>query len=343
MKALMKTSKEPGFEIKEVDVPKIGPKDVLIKVKGTTICGSDIHMYHSSPGIMRQVNLPVIIGHETCGEVVEVGECVSNVQKGDLISPEPHIFCGECYYCQTGAALNCANMGLFGISTNGACAEYARVPAVVCWKHPKNMNPELGAIHEPLGVGMHGVMSGEINGKSVAVFGCGPIGLFAIGAARTFGATKIFGLEISPNRLAMGRKLFPDVTFINPKEQDPVKSVLDATDGLGVDVSIELSGSPDATRLCFKVLRREGRVSLVGVPAGPIEFDFHPDIILKEARVHGIFGRVVWQTWWQVKTMLETKQFDPLPVITHRFPLEKFEEAFELAASGQEGKVLLHS
>lgn len=342
MKALVKTGKEPGFELKEMDVPKVGPKDVLIKVKGTSICGSDIHMYHSSPGIMRQVTTPVIIGHETCGEVVEVGDCVTSVQKGDLISPEPHVFCGECYYCQTGAALNCQNMGLFGLSMDGAFAEYARVPATACWKHAKDMPPDLASIHEPLGVAVHGVMAGDVNAKSVAVFGCGPIGLFAIGASKVFGATKVFGLEIAPKRLEMARKLFPDVTLINPKEQDPVQTIQNATDGLGVDVSIELSGSAEATRLCFKVLRREGRVSLVGVPSGPMEFDFHPDLILKEARVHGVFGRVVWQTWWQVKAMLETKKFDPLPIITHRFPLEKFKEAFELAGSGQAGKILLY-
>jgi threonine 3-dehydrogenase len=270
-----------------------------------------------------------------------VGECVTNIKKGDLVSPEPHIFCGECYYCQNDAALNCLNMGLLGHTLNGAFAEYMTVPAQVCWKHPPGTSYELGAIHEPMGVGMHGVMAGEINGKSVAVFGCGPIGLFALGASRVFGATKIFGIEVAPKRIAMARQLFPDATIINLKEQDPVKTIMDATGGLGVDVSIELSGNAEATKLCFQVLKREGRVSLVGVPPGPIEFDFHPNIILKEARVLGIFGRVVWQTWWQVRTMLDTGRFDPLPIITHRFPLADYEKAFELAQSGEAGKILL--
>jgi len=342
VKALVKTSQAPGFEYIDVDMPTIGPKDVLIKVKTTSICGSDIHAFHASPSIMNMMKLPVILGHETCGEVVEVGEGVTNLKKGDLVSPEPHIFCGVCYYCQTGAALNCQNMGLFGISTDGAFAEYAKIPESACWKHPKGTSYELGAIHEPLGVAMHGVMAGEINGKSVAVFGCGPIGLFAIGASRVFGATKVFALEVAPKRLAMARQLFPDVTLINPKEQDPVKTIMEATDGLGVDVSIELSGSPEALKQTFKVLKREGRVSLVGVLAGPVELEVHKDIILKEARVFGVFGRVVWQTWWQVRALLDTGKFDPLPVITHRFPLSDFKQAFELATSGEAGKILLY-
>jgi threonine 3-dehydrogenase len=232
-------------------------------------------------------------------------------------------------------------MGLLGHTIGGAFAEYMAVPAHVCWKHPPGISYELGAIHEPLGVGVHGVMSGEINGKSVAVFGCGPIGMFAIGAARVFGATKIFGVEVAPKRVAMARQLFPDATIINSKEQDPVKTIMEATGGLGVDVSIELSGNAEATRFCFQALKREGRVSLVGVHSKAMEFDFHPNIILKEARVHGVFGRVIWQTWWQVRAMLDTGKFDPLPIITHRFPLAEFEQAFKMAESGEAGKVLL--
>ena len=342
MKALVKTSQAPGFEYIDVDMPTIGPKDVLIKVKGTTICGSDIHAFHSSPSIMDMMKLPVILGHETCGEVVEAGECATYLKKGDLVSVEPHIFCGVCYYCQTGAALNCQNMALFGLSKDGAFAEYTSVPESACWKHPEGMPFELGAIHEPLGVAVHGVMAGDVNGKSVAVFGCGPIGLFAIGASRVFGATKVFGLEVAPKRLAMARQLFPDVTLINPKEEDPVKTIMEATGGLGVDVSIELSGSPEAMKQTFKVLKREGRVSLVGVTPGPVELEVHKDIILKEARVLGVFGRVVWQTWWQVRALLDTGKFDPLPVITHRFPLADFAQAFELAVSGEAGKILLY-
>lgn len=342
MKALVKSSKAPGVELMDVDIPRIGPQDVLIKIKAASICGSDIHMFRSSPGLMRSVTIPTILGHETCGEVVELGEHVTSLKNGDLVSPEPHIFCGECYYCKTGAAHNCQNREILGISTDGIFAEYARVPAIGCWKQPGDISVDLGAIYEPLGVAVHGVLADEVSGKSVAVFGCGPIGLFAIGAARVFGARRVFGLEVSPKRLTMARQLFPDVTVINPKEQDAVNIIMEAMDGLGVDVVIELSGNAEAASQAFKVLKRGGRVSLVGVQAGPIELDTHPDIIRKEARVLGVIGRVIWETWWQVKALLDTGKFDPLAVVTHRFSLAEYKQAFNLATSGEAGKILLY-
>jgi threonine 3-dehydrogenase len=342
MKALVKTGKAPGIELKDVEIPDIGSSDALIKVKAATICGSDIHIYKSSPGYMRSVTVPLIIGHEACGEVVEVGERVINLKKGDTVSLEPHLFCGHCYYCQTGNAHHCRNRELLGISTNGVFAEYARVPAVNCWKHQEPVPSDLGAIYEPLGVAVHGVLAEEINGRSVAIFGCGPIGLFAIGASRAFGAARIFALEVSPKRLTMAGQLFPDVTLINPGEQNAVKSIMGATDDLGVDVSIEVSGSAEAATQGLKILKRGGRLSLVGVASKPIEFDTHLDIIRKEARMLGVLGHIIWKTWWQVKELLGTGKFDPLPVITHRFPLNDFEKAFALAASGESGKILLY-
>lgn len=166
MKALVKSSKAPGIELVDVDIPRIGAKDVLIKIKAASICGSDIHMFRSSPGLMRSVTIPTIIGHETCGEVVELGEHVTSLKNGDLISPEPHIFCGECYYCKTGAAHNCQNREFLGISADGIFAEYARVPAIGCWKHPSDISVDLGTIYEPLGVAVHGVLADEVNANS---------------------------------------------------------------------------------------------------------------------------------------------------------------------------------
>jgi threonine 3-dehydrogenase len=342
MKALVKTGKAPGLELKDVAVPGIGPNDVLIKVKATSICGSDIHIFKSSPGYMRGLPIPTIIGHETCGEVIEVGEYVTSLKKGDIVSPESLIFCGECYYCKMGLAHHCQNRKILGVSIDGTLAEYARVPAICCWKHPEDISPDLGAIYEPIGVAVHGVLADEVNGKSVAVFGCGPIGLFAIGAAKAFGAAQVFALEVASPRIALARQLFPDITVINPREQDAAKTIINATDGLGVDVSLEISGSAEALRQAFKVLKSEGRLSMVGVPAGPIELDTHPDIIRKGVRVFGVIGHVVWKTLWQVRTLLETDKFDPARVITHRFPLAEFEEAFKLAVSGEAGKIVLY-
>lgn len=342
MRAVAKASAARGFELIELPTPKVGPKEVLFKVKATAICGSDIHAYESSPGMLAMMKLPVVLGHETCGEVIEVGSACTHLKKGDIVSPEPHIFCGVCYYCQNGWALNCANLELFGLTVNGAFAEYAKVPEQCCWKHPPDIAGDLGGIYEPLGVATHGVMAGEVNGKSVAVFGCGPIGLFAVGAATAFGATKTFAVEIVPKRLAMVPKVAPKAIMINPKETDPVKAIQDGTDGLGVDVAIELTGNAQALKQALKSLKREGRLSIVGVQAGPVELEVQKDIVLKEATVRGVFGREVWRTWWQVKNLLAMGRFDPQSVITHRFPLSDYAKAMDLAASGEAGKVLIY-
>jgi len=181
----------------------------------------------------------------------------------------------------------------------------------------------------------------DVNGKSVAVFGCGPIGLFAIGAVAALGANKVFAMEISPKRLGMVSILAPNAVLINPKKHDVIKTIMDATDGLGVDVAIELSGSPEGIKQAFKILKREGRVSLIGV-APPVELDIHKDITLKEARVYGSFGRLIWKTWWQVQNLIEMGKFDPMSVVTHRFSMDEYAEAIELAASGEAGKILLY-
>lgn len=342
MKALMKVEKAPGAELMDIDVPKIGPKDVLFKVKVAAICGTDIHIYRWAPYAQARVKPPMIFGHETCGEIVSVGSQVTNLKPGDLVAVETHIPCGECYQCQTGAQHICERMAIIGVHTDGVFAEYAKIPAVCCWRLPKDTNPELGAILEPLGVAVNGILKGEVNNRSVAVFGCGPIGLFAVGAVAAWGATKVFALEPNPTRLAMARQLVPEVTLLNPAEGDVVKVIREATGGRGVDVSIELSGSTQAAQMAFQVLRRGGRVSLVGLPSTPVELELTENIIYKEAKVFGSTGRLMWQTWWDMQNLLESGKFDPMPVITHRFPLADFAKALELAGSGEAGKILLY-
>ncbi len=342
MKAVVKPGLAPGAEIRDVDVPSIGPKDVLIRVRAVAICGSDIHIYHSLPTLMAITRPPLIFGHEACGEVVEVGEQVIKLKTGDLIAVETHIPCGTCYQCQTGGQHICERLTIFGVQTDGAFAEYAKVPETVCWKLAKDTSPDLGAILEPLGVAVHGVLSGEINGRSVAIFGCGPIGIFAIQAATVLGATKVFAVEVSPARLALAHRCAPDAILLNPKEVDPVEAIMEGSDGQGVDVSLEYSGSGEALKQALRVLKPRGRVSLVGVPSGPVELDIYRDIILKEARILGISGRLIWQSWWQVQELLSSGRFDPMKVITHRFPLADFVTAVELAASGETGKIVLY-
>jgi threonine 3-dehydrogenase len=342
MKAVVKTREAPGAELLDVDLPDIGPKDVLVKVKAAAICGSDINIYCWNSYAQGRVKPPLIFGHEMCGEVIETGKQVIHIKRGDIVAVETHIPCGACYQCQTGAQHLCNNVVIFGVETDGAFAEYAKVPEVCCWKLLKDTPYDLGAILEPLGVAVHSVLVDDVNSKSVAIFGCGPIGLFAIGAAAAFGAAKTFALEVVPKRLAMVGQLAPDAILINSKEQDPITTIMEATDGLGVDVVIELSGNSKATKQAFKLLRRGGRISLVGVPKVPIEINIYKDIINKEAKILGVWGRTMWQTWWQVQKLLSMGKFDPLSVVTHRFPLTDYAQAIDLAASHESGKILLY-
>lgn len=342
MKAVVKTEKARGAKLIDVDVPEIGSKDVLLKVKVAAICGTDVHIYDWTPFAQARIKPPMIFGHETCGEVVSVGNDVTNLALGDLVAVETHIPDGVCYQCQTGAQHICENLAIIGGDTDGVFAEYAKIPAVCCWKLNKDTNADLGAILEPLGVAVNAVLKGEVNNRSVAVFGCGPIGLFAIGTLAVWGATKVFALEPNPIRLAMARQLVPEVTTIDPAREDAVQVIREATGGRGVDVSIEVSGNAQAVRMAFQVLRRGGRVSLVGLPSVPIELNLAEDIIQKEAKVFGSTGRLMWQTWWDMQSLLESGRFNPMAVITHRFPLADFAEAFELAKSGKAGKILLY-
>ena len=342
MKAIMKRKAAPGAELVDVDVPAIGPKDVLIQVKAAAICGTDIHIYDWTPFAQARVKPPMIFGHEVCGEVVEVGDQVSNLKKGDLVAVETHIPCGECYQCQTGSQHICERMAIVGVHVDGVFADYARIPAVCCWKLAPDTSPDLGAILEPIGVAVHGVLSGEVNGRSVAVFGCGPIGLFGIGAVAALGAGKIFALEPNPTRLAMARKFAPDAVLIDPVKENAVGIIREATDGRGVDVVLEISGSTAATKMAFQVLRLGGRVTLTGLPSAPVELDTPADIIYKEATVLGTTGRLMWQTWWQMRALLESGKFDPMPAITHRLPLAELPKGIALARSGEAGKVILY-
>jgi threonine 3-dehydrogenase len=322
-------------------MPSIGELDLLVEVEAAAICGTDIHIYDWTPYAQSRVKPPMVFGHEFCGVVQEVGSQVTNVETGDRVAGETHIPCSHCFQCQTGNQHICENMAILGVHTNGAFAEYVRLPEACAWKLPDDRSPELGAIMEPMGVAAHGVLVGRVDGRSVCVFGCGPIGLLALGIAAACGATKLFAVEINQTRLDMAPSLVPDAMLINPNDEDVVQTVLDATAGRGVDVSIELTGNPVATRQAFQVLRKGGRISLVGLASGPIELDIVEDIVYKEAKVFGTTGRLMWETWWEMEKLLSSGKLDPLPVISHRLSLSEIDEAMELARSGQAGKILL--
>jgi len=341
MKALVKTQPAKGAELLDVPMPEIGANDLLVKVRAAAICGTDNHIYEWSPWAQTRLKLPMIFGHEFAGEVVEVGSAVTGWTVGDLVAAETHIPCLQCYQCRTGRQHTCEEMKVIGVHGDGAFAEYAALPVACAWKLAPGTSPDLGAIMEPIGVAANGLFKDRIDGRSVAIIGCGPIGIFAAQLATVAGARQLFVTEVNPYRLTMARRILPEAVVLNPTVDDVEAIVAEATEGRGVDVAIELSGSQSGTVQAFNILAKGGRVSLVGMPSQPIALDMPSAIIYREAVVYGSTGRLMWDTWYQVDALLKAGKFDPLPVITHRFPLDEYAQALELTMSANAGKVIL--
>jgi len=341
MKAIVKEREGVGASLKDVSMPEVKPNDVLVKVETAAICGTDIHIYNWTQ-YAKNVNvpLPLIFGHEFSGEVVEIGKNVSQIKVGDIVAGETHIPCGKCYQCKTGNQHICQNMKILGVHVNGAFAEYVAIPEVCAWKLPTNFSFDIGAIYEPLGVAVHAIFADKIAGQNIIIFGCGPIGLFAVGLAKFAGATQLIAVDIIEERLNLAKKMGATIA-INAKEEKVKEKVLDLTRGIGVDVFVDLSGSPDAIRQGFNILRKGGRVSLVGLPSSTVELDLVNSVIYKEAKIYGITGREMFSTWYKMTAIMESGKFDPRPVITDKFNLSEFQKAIKLAGTSTRGKILI--
>jgi threonine 3-dehydrogenase len=340
MEAALKVEAAPGATIALVDIPQIGPRDVLVEVKAASICGTDVHIYEWDAWARSRVQVPRIFGHEFAGEVVEVGSEVTSLVPGDFVAAETHITCGECYQCRTGQGHICRNVKIIGVDRDGAFARYIAIPASVAWKTGKEIEHSVASIQEPFGNAVHAVYAGEITNQTVAVIGCGPIGLWAVGLCHLSGASAIFAIEPNNKRLDLARNMGATCT-LNPREVDPVQAILDATEGLGVDVVLEMSGHPAAIRQGFRALRNGGRVSLLGLPSREVELDLANDIIFKGATVMGISGRCLFDTWYRTRSILTSGHLDIKQVITHIMPFEQIGQAMEIMKSGDCGKIVL--
>ncbi|MGB9699934.1 MAG: zinc-binding dehydrogenase [Thermodesulfobacteriota bacterium] len=339
MKAILKEKTGKGAVLKEIPLPKPGPKEVLIKVKMGAICGSDVHIYNWTEWAQAVVpSLPHILGHEFAGEIVEAGKDVSNLKPGDHVAGETHIPCDNCYLCLTGQRHICQFMKVYGVHSQGIFAEYAVLPEPCAVKIPKEIPTAVATMMEPCGVAVHGLSQGIVSGKKLTIFGCGPIGLFAIQAAVAYGASRIYAVDISENRLQMAKSFGATKTF--HAEKDPVeKIILEETNGLGVDMVLEISGQQKAYDQGLRILRKGGTFVIIGVAAKPIQLEVPTNIMYKEAKIFGITGREMYGTWYQVIDLIQSGKVDLEKVITHRLPPEKFAEAFQVAMEAQHGKV----
>jgi threonine 3-dehydrogenase len=341
MQALRKVRPEQGAQLESVPIPTIGPNDVLVRVRAASICGTDLHIYGWDAWSASRIRPPLTFGHEFCGVVEKVGSEVATVREGEFVSAEMHVNCGHCRPCRVGQVHVCQNVRIIGIDLDGCFAEFVAIPATNIWKIDPAIPERYGAILDPLGNAVHTVLSGPIAAQTVAVTGCGPIGLMAIAVARACGASTIFATEVNEHRRALAKQMGADVA-LDPSSGDVVERVREATEGAGADVLLEMSGHPAAIRQGFQMLRPGGRASLLGIPSRPVEMDLVNDIIFKGATVYGIYGRKMFETWVQMNELLKSGRLNLDLLFHERLPLDRFAEGFSMMGKGHAGKVLFY-
>jgi threonine 3-dehydrogenase len=343
MRALVKESAGPGMVLRDVPRPVCGPNDVLIKVHFAGVCGTDLHIWEWDAWASGRLKPPLTIGHEFAGEIVELGveaKAAGLLAAGDLVTAEGHIVCGHCLPCRTGDAHVCRRTQIIGVDRDGAFAEYIAMPASNVMRLD-GIPPQVGAIMDPIGNAVHTVLEGgSLAGSAVMVVGCGPIGCFAVGVARAAGASIVMASDLNPTRREIARKMGAHAV-IDPAAEDVVARVNQLTNGDGADVVCEMSGHPSGHAQAFAVARPGGRVNMLGTPSRVTEVDFARDVIFKGLTIYGVTGRRMYDTWQQMGRILRAGQFDPSPVITHRFPLDRMAEAIGVIKDGSAGKVIL--
>ena len=342
MLALCKT--EPveggGVAVREWEPRDAGPGEIRLKVGAAGICGTDMQIFNWAPRMARRMKLPRVLGHEVSGVVDQVGEGVTNVELGDHVSLESHIFCGSCRACRLGNAHLCTNTTYPGIDIDGAFADYITVPSLIAWKNPKDLPHETGAMLEPFGIGVHACLEGSgVSGLNVLVNGCGPIGLMAISVARALGAAKIIASDLNPLRLKTAEIMGAD-RAVKADEENLGDVVRDMTGGEGVDVGIELSGSEPGFQAVFDSLCKGGDFRLVGGPPSAIPVDF-TWWLLKCPRLIPIHGRRIWDTWQRSTELVYSGAVDLKPIQSHILPLSEAAEGFELIRRGEAVKPLI--
>ena len=342
MLAVVKPDAAPGAEIRQVKIPEFGLSDVLVKVDVASVCGTDLHIYNWDPWAQNRIHPPLIPGHEFCGHVAAVGKEVTTVKEGDFVSAEMHVACGKCLQCRTGRS---AHLPAREDHRRGREWRVRRVRG-----DSRIEYMEAGSV-DPEGVRVDSRPAGErrahrawraiLRRRQWRSLGPGPSGLFSIAVARACGATQIFAIETNKYRRAIAQQMKADFV-IDPTVEDPKQIVMDATEGIGVDVVLEMAGHPSAIRTGFDILRRGGRISLLGIPSRPISLDFADDIIFKGATIQGINGRKMYQTWYQMTALLKAGKLDLHPVITDRLAMKDFNKGMERLKTGEASKILLY-
>ena len=337
MKALVKTVAGPGMTLCDVPVPAIRDDEVLIRVRAAGVCGTDVHIYEWDRWAASRCRPPFIVGHEFAGDVAAVGALVTSVAVGDRVTAEGHIVDEHSLFSRTGQAHVDPATRIIGVDRDGCFAEYIAMPAANVWPLDPAIDYDIGGIHDPMGNAFHTALAADLAGAVVLITGCGPIGAFAVGIAKAAGAARIVATDVNPTRLALARTMGAHAA-VTPDQAEA--AVRDASNGLGADVVLEMSGVPSAVHQAFALARPGGRVNMLGIPAKTIDVDFASEIIFKGLTLYGVVGRRMYDTWHQMTRFLRSGNFDPRPVITHRLPLEAVDEAMALIRSGEAGKII---
>ncbi len=339
MRALVKVAAAPGLELREVPTPEAGPGEVLVRVLRTGICGPDLHIRSWDAWAQQTIKPPLTIGHEIAGTIAQLGPGVDTLAVGDLVSVEGHLVCGRCRNCLAGRRQLCPNTVSIGVNRDGGFADYVAVPASNIWRHPTALDPDVAAIFDPFGNAVHAALSFPVLGEDVLVTGAGPIGIMAASVVRHAGARNVVITDVSEPRLALARSMGA-VTRAVDVTRTTIESVM-AELGMkeGFDVGLEMSGAPAALHSMISTMAHGGRIALLGLPSGDVAFDW-VKVITSMLTVKGIYGREMFETWYAMSVLVGSG-LDIAPVITHRFPASEFEAAFDVAASGVAGKVVM--
>jgi len=338
MKALVKKEARPGLWLEEMPEPEIGINDVLIRVHKTGICGTDLHIYKWDAWAQATIPVPMIVGHEFVGEVVEVGSNVADFRRGDIVSAEGHVVCGRCRNCLAGRRHLCKDTKGIGVNRPGAFAEYISVPMTNVWHHQNGIDPEVAAIFDPFGNAVHTALSFNVLGEDVLITGAGPIGIMAAAVVRHAGARYVVITDVNDYRLELAKKMGVDVALnVTHGNLRDVQQQLGMKEGF--DVGLEMSGNADAFRQMIDNMCHGGKIAMLGIPSAPIAIDWNK-IVFNMITIKGIYGREMYETWYKMTVMLQSG-LDIKPVITHRLHYTEFEQGFQAMLGGRAGKVVL--
>lgn len=339
MKALSKLHPQKGIWLTEATVPEIGHNDLLIKIRKTAICGTDMHIYNWDDWSQKTIPVPMIVGHEYVGEVVGIGEEVSGFSVGDRVSGEGHITCGHCRNCRAGRRHLCRNTTGVGVNRQGAFADYLAIPAFNAFKIPDNISDDLAAIFDPFGNAVHTALSFDLVGEDVLITGAGPIGIMAAAVAQHVGARHVVITDINEYRLQLARDMGASrAVNVSHESLTDVMQELGMTEGF--DVGLEMSGVPAAFRDMLAKMNHGGKIAMLGIPPGDVAIDWN-QVIFKGLMIKGIYGREMFETWYKMTSLIQGG-LDLSPIITHQFNIDEFQQGFDTMGSGQSGKVILN-